>query len=347
MASLHPLYGAESEDVLLKGLDDARTDPELILLLQKIASMGTGKSEKKLADLLKNSESSKVRSSAAYALGEIKGGISVTSRTALEQAFKIDDKYVREKAIESLAKTGDRSSLPFFLEGYNEKSGMNMKYWALIGIARYGGKEHMTIFTESLNINWEKGGAREAAIEAIGRFGIMNNWALIKSYSTGSEASLVISSLRAAGSLKNPDSLDVIEKQLSHGNSLVAKEALEALGQFGIKYGMPVLIRFKAGNQDNPLVENIKGILKKMNAEKQYAIAKEDINLRSEPTERSNIKKLIRKDSIAVVLKKEPRRYIITDKSGEMEDYWYHVKDDEGHTGFLFGGYLTIVNSYD
>ncbi|MCW7505394.1 SH3 domain-containing protein [Leptospira paudalimensis] len=326
---------------LKEDLKGASNDNDRISILSEMGKSGDSKYVKPVTEQLEKGESSKIRAQAALSLGELKAGIN-----ELQKAFDNDDVYVREAAIEALAKIGNVKSQSYFEKGVKDKS-EKIRFSSVQGLSKVGRSGNAPIFRNA--IEWKDKPTQLAAIRGLGNINAWDEWKFVKPFCSNQDKDFVMACLYSAGKFKTDESLLAIEGLLASQDTEISKEAFDAISNFKPAQVIPTLIRFKKSNPNHPNLADLSANLKKLKAAKQYAIinVSDRLNLRSKANERSEVITGLQGNSVVEIISREPRKYIITNSKGEeMEDFWYQVKTSDGKKGFLFGEYIQVVDSY-
>ena len=341
-AAIMPLSLAAETEAEIHAAYKAATEEEKPMVLDRLDPVVTKTSIFFLKDVLANGEVSALRSKAAQLLGKLKDG-----RLELQVAFDNDDRYVRASAMQALAQIGSPMSYPWFVKGFGDTKNPDVRLAALHGLSLTGKPNDAAKFREALN--WGTIDATIYAIEGFGTIGARNEWNNIRRYCEDSNPSFVAACLRAAGRLRNPESVSILEARILDQNQEIAQAAIEAIGNFGGQTAIEALIRVRKSNPNHPLTSRIQEVLKANRAGKQYAVLSTALNFRQQPNEQAGSHGILAENEVVEVIERGKRKYVYLSPSNnqEYEDYWYQVKDFKGRFGYVYGAFVTIVDAYN
>ncbi|KAB2934000.1 MAG: SH3 domain-containing protein [Leptonema illini] len=339
LSLLLPLSLSAETEAEVHAAYKASAEAEKPAVLDRLDAIVSNTSVVFLKDVLANGETSALRSRAAQLLGKLKQG-----RVELQNAFDNDDRYVRTATMQSLATIGDPMSYPWFVKGFGDTKNPDVRLAALKGLSLTGKPNDAAKFREALN--WGIVDATVYAIEGFGTIGARNEWNNIRRYCEDSNPSLVAACLRSAGRLRNPESVSILEARILDQNQEIAAAAIEAIGNFGGQTTIQTLIRVKKANPSHPLLSRIHDVLKKNKAGKQYAVLSTSLNFRQQPNEQAASHGILGENEVVEVLERGKRKYTYLSSTGqEYEDFWYKVKDFKGRTGYVYGAFVTLVDT--
>ena len=315
-------------------------------LLAKIVNDNNGAAYDVVLEALKNGESSALRKSAADSLGKLKLSSSARKKSVkvLHKSFDEDDHKVRGAAMESLAIIGDPSSRSRFEKGFKDSKSETVRMSALKGLSKVGKSSHLKLFKKALK--WNPKG-QYLAIIGIGKVGKKKEWNNLQRYCNGGNKDIIIACLKAAASLQNESALEYIEPYITYSEQEVARTAIKSLASFKGFRPIEILVRLRKKDPGNINTPTAIAMLKKRKAARQYAILAFTMNLRKAPNTRAKVITGLKKDSVVEIIKRGRRKYTVKDSKGqELEDFWYEIKSGSGKKGFLFGGYIEVIDVY-
>ncbi|MDX1958391.1 MAG: SH3 domain-containing protein [Leptospiraceae bacterium] len=319
----------------------ASTDDERIKILDDIEKDSSSKNAKIVLEALKKGESNKLRAKACEVLGTLKSGVD-----EIQKSYDSDDAVVRESCMLGLARISNAKSIPYFEKGIKDKNDA-IKSYALRGLSAVGRSNHADLLV--IGLKSSDSDDKEEALKGLTRLKSNDYWKKVSEFCDSKEEKFVVLCLNYFKETKIKEGLPSVEKNLSSTNASISTAAIEAIGAYGGNNTIESLIRFKNSSPNHPNIEEVSKMLKKLNSAKLYLIVKvaDSLNLRSASNDRSSIVVSLKNGTVLAVLEKDPRKYEITDKKGNVtENFWYKVKTFTGSTGYVFGEFVEIVEAY-
>ncbi|MBU2567815.1 MAG: HEAT repeat domain-containing protein [Elusimicrobia bacterium] len=166
------------------------------------------------------------RARAAEALGEMGGD---SARALLVSAAEEKEGHVKDAAIVSLIRMGDRSNIDMFLRGL-KSSDTNVRCRACEVLGEIKEEKAKGLLRELLN-HWDKD-VRQAASVALGRIGDTESIKTIAEMYADKESSVRMGAAEALGYFGDPAFIIYLQKMLKDENGFVRLAAAESLMKF-------------------------------------------------------------------------------------------------------------------
>ena len=313
-----------------------------IVKLANEGKKGNQNSVNKLANILGKNQNSEVRALAAQKIGEY--GLKGANKQLLN-SLEMDDDTVRKEVVLSLGKVRVESNFKKVLAVWKNLKEKNiLRNRALQSLGYFKQKAAINTIVKAIKEYSYNRTRKRIAILALGtsktRAGAQQLIKLLKkekSNYTIAEA-LVIA--------KQQSSYDQIRKFLNkrlYYNELDSnfKTLVTLLANEKYKKAIPTFAHAFLQSNNSELKKTLLETFKEMNLNNSYVTPTvTKLNLRARPNTRAKITGSLNARKIATVMIKSPIKHKIDGK----HDFWYKVKTGGNKIGWLFGGYLKILN---
>lgn len=319
------------------------TQSESVSSLVEKAKKNDASAEQKLIGILESDESSLNRAEAARALGDLK------SKAAVEQLLKsldIDDDTVREDIIISLGKIGTPQGLDKVIAVWNNKSEKEaIRMTALESLGYFGPGRGVKVLVGAMELGISK--YKNAAVQSLGMTkspeAAMALVKLLGKEKANAQAAEALAKCKAKNSY--PDIVNYLkgrtyDREFDKAFVILA----ELMGSEKYNKAQDILAKayFLTGSYGGYEARSaVTKALKDIGVNSSYCmVTVNELRLRNEPNNRSDVAAKLMKNTFASVLEKSKIKHTIDD----VQDYWYKVKTEKGETGWLFGAYLQTLD---
>ena len=311
--------------------------------LEQQAINGDAAAGEKLIAILTSDESSFQRTKAAVAIGNarVKG-----ANTQLLNSLENDDETVRREAIVSLGKVGIPSNLDVILKVWNsEKENRDIKRQALRALGHF--KDPRAVDTLIRTLGSDNNEYKTNAIYSLGNTGSPKAVGPILKLLDQDPSSVLCT-----------NALVKLRVKSSYGTIVQILNRKIENYQFDQTFGIFVdfLGREKySGAQDvlakaylfipdhlNKLKGKIQSAMKSITMTKSYGVVTaSELNLRERPNARASKSGSLGAGELSIIVESGKLKHNIDGK----HDFWYRVRTEKGIIGWVYGGYLRILDS--
>lgn len=308
--------------------------------LEMKAKAGDAVAQQILISTLETNQDSFKRAQAAEILGnaDVKSGNS-----QLLQSLEIDDDNVRSKVVLSLGKLKIDSNLPVLLKVYKTTSEKDViREHALYALGYFDDEKAVNVLIEEL----KKGNNTKRVIEALGNTGSAKaSQPLLDHMNKGMNTA---DCAKALTGIKAKTSYSGIVKYLNqkiNDYSFDSSFAIlaEFMGQEKYAGAQDVLAKgyLYAPENNQELKSLLLKALKNIELSKSYSVVTASkLNMRSEANTRSAVKGMLDVGELSTIIEKTKIKFIIDGKN----DYWYKIRNEKGEVGWVFGGYIRVLD---
>jgi len=310
--------------------------------LEKKAAAGDKAAGDQLIKMLSTNKESSVRAQAASALGNAK---FKAGNVQLLKSLETDDDTVRKEIVFSLGKIGVQSNYIALIKIWNNKNEKDaVKLNALKGLGYFSNGRAINILAKATKN--DDSTISISAIEALGNsnsnLAVKPLLAILKKNTKSVAASKSLFDLNKKGSLFAVKGI-IAEKVKNYEFDESLTYLVKLIGKSKYKKAQTSLAAayLFCPSSNTSMKAAIKVALKDINLDKSYAVVTASaLNLRSKPNTRSKVTGSLGAGELALIIEKTALKFKIDDKN----TYWYKVKTNKNKIGWLYGGYLTILN---